>query len=413
MNFAAHFSRRFKPGPELPFRASIRHSTAPLSPHTPFLALRRGSTRIRPLKSNFLADRQKGQNMFATSSRSPTLLSAYLIAILSYPILSVSCKPDEIKKEIPTAEETIQSPSSAPPPPKVASKKIQIDTATLGSIYPAIWFDPSEGELIPIVTLSENPPEDRCEIWIEPRDAEFSFAKSLTEVGMAIVGNGEAEFDAFALPTKGHFSRSLPAEALANGKEPVLFVQGKKSHSLLLLRNPTSGSEDWRIEMLWRKLEIPLGTSIGIKAAPVDLRPIGLHGKLGDPKVTELFGEVIVGKGYSATGELADVGMCPADWTMGRQQYALAIGFSGGSKDAEIARITFTPMGDNGLPTVGNPEHIMEKFSQGKSWKQLPPSEPVSGYEREDGEVFITTDGHWISVVDATEFELIKRAKTK
>ena len=65
MSLALAISRRFKSGPELPFRASIRHSTfqirlssAPLSPQTPshpVPAPRPGPTRPSTLKSNFLS----------------------------------------------------------------------------------------------------------------------------------------------------------------------------------------------------------------------------------------------------------------------------------------------------------------------------------------------------------------------
>lgn len=327
-------------------------------------------------------------------------------------ILSVSCKPVE-EKVSPAASEIAADAAAVDHPVRAQTKKISIDSAALGSVYPAIWFSPGEGELIPIATLSESPPEERCEIWIEPRDAEFSFAKGLTEVGMAVVGNGEPDFDKFTVPGSGQFVRKLPADALAEGKEPVIFIQGKGSQCLVLLRQVNSAAADWRIEMLWRELKLPPGAMVGIKPVPPDLRPIGLQGKVGDPTVTELFGQVIVGKGQSPTGELIDVGMCLKEWTVKGQRYGVALGFAGGKQAADISRITFTPMGPDGLPMRGEPEEIMKMFAQGKSWAELPKAGQIEGYGREDGAVYVVTEGHWISIMDATEFDQTKRAKVK
>ena len=79
-----------------------------------------------------------------------------------------------------------------------AEKVIVVDETRFSDIYPAVWFSPSTGEITPLKERSQNPPEEKYEIWIEPRDPEFGYNpdKKPLGVGFAEVGKGQAAFEA-------------------------------------------------------------------------------------------------------------------------------------------------------------------------------------------------------------------------
>ncbi|MEJ2649799.1 MAG: hypothetical protein P8016_15490 [Sedimentisphaerales bacterium] len=56
-------------------------------------------------------------------------------------------------------------------------KVVEVSKENFSSIYPAMWFSPGTGEVIPVESRSEVPPEPQFECWIEPGDPEFSFLK--------------------------------------------------------------------------------------------------------------------------------------------------------------------------------------------------------------------------------------------
>lgn len=76
------------------------------------------------------------------------------------------------------------------------SKTIQVDESNFSKVYPAVWFSPSTGEIVPLKEKSEIPPEKKYEIWIEPSDPEFGFNpdKKPVGVGFGLIGKGAEAF---------------------------------------------------------------------------------------------------------------------------------------------------------------------------------------------------------------------------
>ena len=71
-------------------------------------------------------------------------------------------------------------------------KTIRVDETKFSDVYPAVWFSPSTGEITSLKERSEFPPEVKYEIWIEPRDPEFTYGppKRQMGVGFALLGMG-------------------------------------------------------------------------------------------------------------------------------------------------------------------------------------------------------------------------------
>jgi uncharacterized membrane-anchored protein YhcB (DUF1043 family) len=138
---------------------------------------------------------------------------------------------------------------------------IVIDRDKFSELYPAVWFSPATGEVVPIDIGAERPPQEKYEIWIEPRDPEFRIGKSATnnvgkEPGFAPVGKGSKIFE----ETRNWQAQTVE-EDLAKlmrgsngGEQPVFYCQGKTSACLIMITQWEPKSQI--IGFRWKRLGV-------------------------------------------------------------------------------------------------------------------------------------------------------------
>lgn len=107
-------------------------------------------------------------------------LPVFLVCLLS---LSTMCCASEVEKSA-----TVD---------KIKFSSVSVDKSKFSNVYPAVWFSPSTGEIAPLAEGSEMPPEEKYEIWIEPRDPEFGFNPGTKSEGggFALLGQGDSLFE--------------------------------------------------------------------------------------------------------------------------------------------------------------------------------------------------------------------------
>lgn len=131
-------------------------------------------------------------------------------------------------------------------------KTIEISKETVSSIYPAMWFSPSTGEVTTITTLSEIPPKSEFECWIEPQDPEFAF---LDNAGIFLyVGIGENSFTAPLYNENADNNRALNElmDTIDPDSFPIFYVKSFQSKTRCFIQIITWDTDSEVIRFRWR-----------------------------------------------------------------------------------------------------------------------------------------------------------------
>jgi hypothetical protein len=134
--------------------------------------------------------------------------------------------------------------------------EVVIDKTKYSKIYPAVWFSPSSGEITSIKVKSEEPPEKKYEIWIEPNDPEFAFLKGAKDkMGFALIGYGEDVFNKPEIPEAPELNKRLDKLVEANEikKKPVFFCRAKSSTCLIMVTVMDEKTD--RLVFRWKRLK--------------------------------------------------------------------------------------------------------------------------------------------------------------
>jgi beta-lactamase regulating signal transducer with metallopeptidase domain len=115
---------------------------------------------------------------------------------------------------------------------KKTGKSVVVDKSKFSDLYPAVWFSPSTGEIAPLKVRSEKPPEEKYEIWIEPKDPEFRYLidQKPGAVGFSLLGKGDRVFQKAIIPDKPELKPNildLMKEA-DTAEKPVFYCKSKK-----------------------------------------------------------------------------------------------------------------------------------------------------------------------------------------
>ncbi len=137
-----------------------------------------------------------------------------------------------------------------------AGRAIVVDKTKLSSLYPAVWFSPSTGEIAPLTQRSETPPEPKYEIWIEPRDPEFGYNPEHKPggVGFALLGRGREVFQNPKLPAQPKLDLKLThLMKESQGSDGLVFYCKGKAGDCLLMVTAMSSKEQV-VRFTWRPL---------------------------------------------------------------------------------------------------------------------------------------------------------------
>jgi hypothetical protein len=121
-------------------------------------------------------------------------------------------------------------------------KVITVEKSKFSDVYPAVWFSPGTGEIVPIKERSEEPPEAKYEVWIEPRDPEFGFSSSRNEaeakkIGFSLVGKGTEVFENTETWNAANLDRKLTylTKATQGSEGLVFYCKGTSSSCLIMI----------------------------------------------------------------------------------------------------------------------------------------------------------------------------------
>jgi hypothetical protein len=137
-----------------------------------------------------------------------------------------------------------------------ASREITVDRSRFSKIYPAVWFSPSTGEITALKAKSEEPPEKKYEIWIEPNDPEFAFVKGAgKEAGFVLLGYGEDAFRGSEVPRAPKPNKRLHHLVKEEDvkRKPVFYCRARSSTCLIMLTVMDKKAE--RIVFKWKLFE--------------------------------------------------------------------------------------------------------------------------------------------------------------
>ena len=137
------------------------------------------------------------------------------------------------------------------------TKTIRVDRTTFSAIYPAVWFSPSTGEISPLLKKSEIPPEEKFEIWIEPRDPELGYNpdKKPVGVGFALVGKGPEVFKNPPIPANPKLALKITSliKEEQGTEQFVFYCKGKSATCLIMLT--AIDRKEQVIQFTWRLLK--------------------------------------------------------------------------------------------------------------------------------------------------------------
>jgi hypothetical protein len=139
-----------------------------------------------------------------------------------------------------------------------ASKAVVVDKGKFSDVYPAVWFSPSTGEIMPLKNRSEIPPEDKYEIWIEPDDPEFGWNpdQKPTGVGFALVGKGPEVFANPAIPKNPKLKLQITQlmKETQGAEQLVFYCKAKTSECVIMITAMDSKEEIIRFQ--WRPMTV-------------------------------------------------------------------------------------------------------------------------------------------------------------
>ncbi len=118
-----------------------------------------------------------------------------------------------------------------------SEKVVTVKPGLFSTVYPAMWFSPSTGDLTPLKDKSEKPPVPGYEIWIEPQDPEIGFLATEKSVGFMLIGKGDSAFREPDIPTEPSLERAVKKAFMKMdlSEKPVFYVKGRNSSCLIMI----------------------------------------------------------------------------------------------------------------------------------------------------------------------------------
>lgn len=171
-----------------------------------------------------------------------------------YPDQNPHSEDDDLMRKRAEDRKAFWTNPSNVPESNATVKMVEISKDQFSEVYPAMWFSPSDGTVSPILTRSEEPPEPKYEIWVEPGDPEFSFLDILPESGrgIAVVGFGDFVFDSGDIPPDIEFQEGIEKQIdpVFFQERPVYLIIG--THGKCLIQIHRYDNREQIITFKWR-----------------------------------------------------------------------------------------------------------------------------------------------------------------
>ena len=130
---------------------------------------------------------------------------------------------------------------------------IEVSKEKFSSVYPAMWFSPGTGEVVPLTSRSEVPPKPEFECWIEPGDPEFAFQGD--EHGLFLyAGAGENSFTSPVHSDNAKSAHQLQdlVETSQVASLPVYYARSHRSPAACFIQIITWDKNAQVIRFRWR-----------------------------------------------------------------------------------------------------------------------------------------------------------------